>query len=112
MMSLAGHSKELYALVAGCTVLIGVFGYFHARNFWEGLPPLWDALISMAGFVAVLGAFVMGGRIGSIYGHPHAGRVLAVAAAVVLYRTLRTWIGLRREKYRSLIVRRYMDRPE
>jgi hypothetical protein len=100
-----GHSLELYLLLAGCTVLIGVFGYFHAKRFWEGLPPLLDGFVSAAGFLAIIGAFVFGGRFGGFYGHPHAGRVLALAAVVILYRTLRTWIGKEQVKYRKVRVK-------
>jgi hypothetical protein len=100
-----GHSQELYLLLAGCTVIIGLFGYLHARKFWEGLPPILDAFVSMAGFLAIIGAFVFGGRFGGIYAHPHAGRVIAITAVVILYRTLRTWIGKEQVKYRKVIVR-------
>jgi hypothetical protein len=101
----AGHSVELYLLLAGCTATVGLYGYLHARKFWEGLPPLLDAFVSMAGFLAVIGAFVFGGRFGGIYNHPHAGRVLAVMVAIILYRTLRTWIGKEQVKYRKILVR-------
>ena len=101
----AGHSPELYFLLVGCTLTIGVYGYLHARKFWEGLPPLLDAFVSMAGFVAVIGAFVFGGRFGGIYNHPHAGRVLAVTVAIILYRTLRTWIGKEQVRYRKVVLR-------
>jgi hypothetical protein len=100
-----GHSLALYLLLAGCTVLIGMFGYFHAKRFWEGLPPLLDGFVSAAGFLAIIGAFVFGGRFGGLYGHPHAGRVLALAAVVILYRTLRTWIGKEQVKYRKVRVK-------
>jgi hypothetical protein len=100
MMSLAGHSDEFYVLMACCTLMVGYYGYLHARNYWEGLPPVWDAFISMAGFVAVLGAFSFGGRIGNLYGHPHAGRLLSVTVAIILYRSIRTWIGLKRARQR------------
>jgi hypothetical protein len=102
---LAGHSAELYLLAAGCAALIGLYGYLHARKFWEGLPPLLDAFVSMAGFLVLIGAFVFGGRIGNIYSHPHAGRILAVTAGFILYRTLRTWIGKEQVKYRKVILR-------
>jgi hypothetical protein len=101
----AGHSVELFLLLAGCTGLIGLYGYLHARKFWEGLPPLLDAFVSMAGFLGVIGAFVFGGRFGGIYNHPHAGRVLAVTVAIILYRTLRTWIGKEQVKYRKVVLR-------
>jgi vacuolar-type H+-ATPase subunit I/STV1 len=103
---LAGHSAELYLLAAGCTALIGLYGYLHARKFWEGLPPLLDAFVSMAGFAAILGAFVFGGRFGSDFGYPHAGRLLAVTIAVILYRTARTWIGKEQVRYRKIVVRK------
>jgi uncharacterized membrane protein YoaK (UPF0700 family) len=100
-----GHSHELYLLLAGCTGVIGLFGYLHARKFWEGLPPILDAFVSMAGFLAIIAAFVFGGRYGGVYGHPYAGRLLAVTVAVILYRTLRTWIGKEQVKYRKVTVR-------
>jgi hypothetical protein len=100
-----GHGLALYLLLAGCTILIGVFGFFHAKRFWEGLPPLLDGFVSAAGFLAIIGAFVFGGRFGGLYGHPHAGRVLALAAVVILYRTLRTWIGKEQVKYRKVRVK-------
>ena len=99
-----GHSNELYLLLAGCTALVGLFGYLHARKFWEGLPPLLDGFVSAAGFMLLIAAFVFGGRFGSIYGHPHAGRLLALAVVVIVYRTLRTWIGKEQVKYRKIRV--------
>lgn len=97
-----GHSNALVYLLVGSTVMIGLFGYVHARRFWEGLPPLLDACVSAAGFLAVIGAFIFGGRIGSVFGHPHAGRVLAVAVTMILYRILRTWLGKEQERYRKI----------
>jgi hypothetical protein len=104
MTGFAGHGDALYVLIACTTVLIGFYGYFHARNFWEGLPPVLDAFVSMAGFVGTLAAFAVGGRVGGLYGHPHAGRVLAVALVAILYRSLRTWIGNEQVKYRKVMV--------
>ncbi len=97
-----GHSLELYALLAGSTLIIGLFGYLHAKRFWEGLPPILDAFVSMAGFLAIIGAFVFGGRFGNIYNHPHAGRLLAVTAALIIYRSARTWIGKEQARYRKI----------
>jgi hypothetical protein len=54
----------------------------------------------MAGFLAILAAFAFGGRIGNLYGHPHAGRLLSVTVVVIMYRSIRTWIGLRRGRIR------------
>jgi hypothetical protein len=105
MMAMEGHSIELFALLAGCTVLVGLFGYFHARRFWEGLPPLLDGFVSAAGFLAIIAAYVFGGRFGATYNHPYAGRVLAVAATVIIYRALRTWIGKEQVKYRKVRVK-------
>jgi hypothetical protein len=96
-----GHSNELVLLLAGSACIVGLFGYLHAKRFWEGLPPVLDGFVSAAGFLFVIAAFVFGGRFGGAYGHPHAGRVLAVAAAVVIYRALRTWIGKEQVKYRT-----------
>jgi hypothetical protein len=104
-MTLEGHSNELYLLLAGCTALVGLFGYLHARKFWEGLPPLLDGFVSAAGFLALIGAFVLGGRFGGAYGHPYAGRVLALAATLIIYRALRTWIGKEQVRYRKVRVR-------
>jgi hypothetical protein len=64
----AGHSDALVLLLAGCAVLVGAHGYWHARRYWEGLPPLLDAFVSMAGFIGIIGAFVWAGRIGATYG--------------------------------------------
>lgn len=100
-----GHSNELYLLLAGCALLVGLFGYLHARKFWEGLPPVLDGFVSAGGFLFLITAFVFGGRYGGEYGHPHAGRVLAVTAAVIIYRTLRTWIGKEQVKYRKVRVK-------
>lgn len=100
-----GHSNELVLLLAGCTILVGLYGYLHAKRFWEGLPPLLDGFVSAAGFLLLIGAFVFGGRFGGLYNHPHAGRVLAVAAAVIIYRALRTWIGKEQVKYRKVSVK-------
>jgi hypothetical protein len=102
---LEGHSAELYLLAAGCTALIGLYGYLHSRKFWEGLPPLLDAFVSMAGFAGILAAFVFGRRFGNEFGYPQAGRLLAVTAAFILYRTARTWIGKEQVKYRKVVVR-------
>jgi hypothetical protein len=98
---ITGHSNELVLLLVGCALLVGVHGYWHARQYWEGLPPILDAFVSMAGFGAVVGAFVWGGRIGSTLGHPHAARVLALAVTLILYRAVRTWIGKEQVKYRK-----------
>jgi hypothetical protein len=100
-----GHSNELYLLLAGATVIVGLFGYLHARKFWEGLPPLLDGFVSAAGFLFIILAFVFGGRLGGAYDHPHAGRVIGVAAAVIIYRSLRTWIGKEQVKYRKVRVK-------
>jgi predicted ABC-type sugar transport system permease subunit len=105
MMAMEGHSIELFALLGGCTLLVGLFGYLHARRFWEGLPPLLDGFVSAAGFAAIMAGFVFGGRVGSIYGHPHAGRVIAVTAIIIVYRSLRTWIGKEQVKYRKVRVK-------
>ena len=99
---IAGHSDELVFLLAGSAVLVGVHGYWHARHYWEGLPPILDAFVSMAGFIAVIGAFVWAGRIGLAYGHPHAARVLTVAITLILFRAIRTWIGKEQVRYRSV----------
>jgi hypothetical protein len=102
---LEGHSNALVLLLAGSALLVGLFGYLHARRFWEGLPPLLDGFVSAAGFLAIIAAFVFGGRFGGVYGHPHAGRVLAVAGVLIVYRTLRTWIGKEQVKYRKVRVK-------
>jgi hypothetical protein len=102
---LQGYSPELFLLLAGATLIIGIHGYLHARKFWEGLPPILDAFASMAGFLAVIGAFALGGRFGNLYSHPHAGRLLAVTIVIILYRSLRTWLGKEQVKYRKVILR-------
>ncbi len=99
---IAGHSNELVLLLAGAALLVGVHGYWHAKHYWEGLPPILDAFVSMAGFAAVIGAFVWAGRIGGEYGHPHAARVLAVAVTLIIFRAIRTWIGKEQVRYRSV----------
>lgn len=98
----AGHSNELVLLLVGCALLVGLHGYWHARHYWEGLPPILDAFVSMGGFGAVVGAFVWAGRIGGEYGHPHAARVLAVAVTLIIFRAIRTWIGKEQARYRSV----------
>lgn len=95
-----GHSNELVLLLAGCTILIGLFGFLHAKRYWEGLPPILDAFVSMASFLAVIGAFVAGGRIGSALGHPHAGRLVALTLVIIAIRGVRTWLGKEQERYR------------
>jgi hypothetical protein len=109
---LQGHSNALLLLLIGCTALVGLFGYLHARKFWEGLPPLLDGFVSAAGFMLLITAFVFGGRIGGLYNHPHAGRVLAVTVAVIVYRSLRTWIGKEQVKYRKVRVAQQTDKPD
>lgn len=99
------HSNELYLLLAGCAILVGLHGYWHARHYWEGLPPILDAFVSMMGFLGVIGAFVFAGRVGGEYGHPHAARVLAVAVSLIFYRAIRTWIGKEQVRYRKLRVK-------
>jgi cytochrome b len=98
---LAGHSNELVLLLIGCALLVGLHGYWHARHYWEGLPPLLDAFVSMAGFGAVIAAFFWAGRVGTEFGHPHAARVLAVAITFIIFRAIRTWIGKEQARYRS-----------
>ncbi len=97
------HSYELYALLALCTALIGVYAFWHARRYWEGLPPLLDAFVSMAGFLAIIGSFVAAGRMGD---HPHAARVVAVTLAVIAIRSIRTWIGKEQARYRAARARK------
>jgi hypothetical protein len=100
-----GHSNELVFLLVGCALLVGLHGYWHAKHYWEGLPPILDAFVSMSGFAAVIGAFVWAGRIGSQFGHPHAARVLAIAVTLIIYRAIRTWIGKEQARYRSVRAR-------
>ena len=100
-MIVAGHSNELVLLLVGSALLVGLHGYWHAKHYWEGLPPILDAFVSMAGFGAVIAAFFWGGRIGSSFGHPHAARVLALAVTLIMYRAVRTWIGKEQVKYRK-----------
>lgn len=95
-----GHSDALVLLLAGCAVLVGGYGYWHARRYWEGLPPLLDAFVSMAGYLGIIGVFVWAGRIGASYGHPHAARVLGVAMALIIFRAIRTWLGKEQVRYR------------
>lgn len=104
-----GHSNELVLLVVGCALLVGLHGYWHARHYWEGLPPILDAFVSMIGFAAVIGAFFWGGRIGSEFNHPHAARVLAVAVVLIVFRAVRTWIGKEQVRYRKLNLREKPD---
>ena len=107
-----GHSFELQLLLGGSAMLVGLFGYLHARKFWEGLPPVLDGFVSAAGYLFVIAAFVFGGRFGGTYNHPHAGRVLAVAVAMIVYRTLRTWIGKEQVRYRKVVLRDKTDGVE
>lgn len=107
-----GHSNELVLLLVGCGLLVGLHGYWHARHYWEGLPPILDAFVSMAGFGAVIGAFVAAGRVGGAYGHPHAARVLAVAVTLIVFRAVRTWIGKEQVRYRSAKVLPATDKSE
>lgn len=110
-MIVSGHSNELVLLLAGCALLVGLHGYWHAWHYWEGLPPILDGFVSMAGFCAVIAAFVGGGRIGLVFDHPHAARVLAVAVTVIAYRAVRTWIGKEQVKYRKVRSEGAVDRP-
>jgi cytochrome b len=102
---IVGHSNELVLLLVGAALLVGLHGYWHAKHYWEGLPPILDAFVSMAGFAAVIGAFVWAGRIGSQFGHPHAARVLGVAVTLIIFRAIRTWIGKEQARYRSVRAR-------
>jgi hypothetical protein len=102
---IAGHSNELVLLLAGCALLVGLHGYWHARHYWEGLPPILDAFVSMIGFGSVIGAFVLAGRVGGEYGHPHAARILAMAVVLIGYRAVRTWIGKEQARYRNIRTR-------
>jgi uncharacterized membrane protein len=95
------HSPELFALLAVCALAVGVHGYLHSRQFWEGLPPILDAFVSMASFAALIAAFVFAGRLGHLFGHPHAARLLGVTVVIVLARAIRTWIGLEQIRYRA-----------
>jgi hypothetical protein len=97
-----GHSTELVLLLLGSALVYGLFGYLHARRYWEGLPPVLDGFVSMAGYLAVMGAFVLGGRIGGQLQHPHAARVIAVLLALIAYRTIRTRLGREQDRYRKL----------
>lgn len=110
-MILEGHSNELVLLLVGCALLVGLHGYWHARHYWEGLPPILDAFVSMVGFVAIVGAFVWAGRIGSEYGHPHAARVLAVAVTLVVFRAVRTWIGKEQVRFRRAQAHETAEQP-
>jgi hypothetical protein len=109
---IAGHSNELILLLVGCALLVGLHGYWHAKHYWEGLPPILDAFVSMAGFGAVIGAFVWAGRIGGDLGHPHAARVLAVAVTLIMFRAVRTWIGKEQARYRKVTLRPAADDAE
>ncbi len=106
---IAGHSNELVLLLVGCGLLVGLHGYWHAKHYWEGLPPILDAFVSMAGYAAVVGAFVWAGRVGGEYGHPHAARVLAVAVTLIIFRAVRTWIGKEQVRYRSVRMKQVDD---
>ena len=108
----AAHSNELFLLLVGCALLVGLHGYWHAKHYWEGLPPVLDAFVSMAGFGAIVGAFVWAGRIGGEYGHPHAARVLAIATTLIMFRALRTWIGKEQVRYRKVTARPLADKSE
>ncbi|MGB5078760.1 MAG: hypothetical protein WBO17_14870 [Sphingorhabdus sp.] len=101
-MMLAGHSNELVMLLVGSAVLVGLHGYWHARHYWEGLPPILDAFVSMAGYGLVIATFVWAGRIGSGYGHPHAARILGIAIVLIVFRAIRTWIGKEQARYRKV----------
>ena len=66
----------------------------------------------MAGYAAVVGAFVWAGRVGGEYGHPHAARVLAVAVTLIIFRAVRTWIGKEQVRYRSVKARVETEKGE
>ncbi len=100
------HSEELYGLLALCTLATGAYAWWHARRYWEGLPPLLDAFVSMAGYLAVILAVVAGARIGPFAEHPHAGRVILVMAALLGVRMARTWLGREQERYRKARAKR------
>ena len=106
---ITGHSNELILLFAGSALLVGLHGYWHARHYWEGLPPILDAFVSMAGYAVIVGVFVWAGRVGGEYGHPHAARVLAVAVTFILFRAVRTWIGKEQVRYRGAGVKASSD---
>lgn len=86
--------------------MVGVYGYLHAKKYWEGLPPILDAFVSMVSFLGIIAAFFFAGRFGGEYGHPHAARVLAVTVVVILVRAIRTWIGKEQIRYRAARARK------
>jgi hypothetical protein len=100
-LTLLSYSPALFALFGSCTLTIGVYGYLHARRYWEGLPPILDAFVSMGSFVVIIAAFIMGERFGAEYNHPHAARLLAVTSVLILSRAIRTWIGKEQIRYRA-----------
>lgn len=111
-MTIEGHSPALLLLLAASAAIVGLHGYLHARRFWEGMPPLLDACMSAAGFVVIILGFVFGGRIGAMWGHPNAGRVAALALAMIAYRALRTWIAREQARFRGGRVRPGPDRSD
>jgi hypothetical protein len=111
-LTLLSYSPALFALFGVCTLAIGVYGYLHARRYWEGLPPVLDAFVSMVSFVAIVAAFVLGERLGVDYGHPHAARLLAVTVVLILSRAIRTWIGKEQIRYRAARARKPEEKPD
>ena len=101
MGSFAGHSMALYALIGGAALLIGLIAYVIAYRYGEGLPPLLDALLSMSGFLGIFGALYFGQQIGAHWGHPFAGKVVAITAVIVTVRILRVLLGREYSRHRK-----------
>ena len=97
--TLPSHSLELYLLMVGATMVAGLHGYLQAKMYREGLPPVLDALLSMVSFAVLLGAFSLGGWAGGMFGHPYAGRVVAVLIAFIAIRLLRALLGIEQAKH-------------
>ncbi len=81
-------------VLAACSLLIGIYAFVHARYYREGLPPLLDASVSMAGFVLVVAAYIYGGRIGDSYGYLTEGRIIGLSLAVIGLRWFRARLGV------------------
>jgi hypothetical protein len=97
--TLPSLSPEFFGLLAGLAIVAGALGYWQAQRYREGLPPLLDAVITMAGFILLVIAAGIGDDIGTYFGnHPHAGRVTSIALVYIGLRWLRAQLGREQAK--------------
>lgn len=82
------------ALIAAIGLIVALYSYAHSRTYREGLPPIFDACFSAAGFALLCAAFIYGGRIGVGYDMTTEGRIAGLGAAMMVLRWLRARLGI------------------